>query len=94
MLSVIFVFKTNSSDGDCAEVNFFPHTLHAVVADLVWIKIAAVTFTTAITDLSVVKQTLAGFPYFYRLLIDYIIERKFVQTTNNCLIFCHICAIL
>lgn len=55
--SAIFIFKTDTSNGDRSEIHCFPHAFHTIVANLFRIKIAAITLTTAIADLIVIQKT-------------------------------------
>lgn len=54
LLSVIFTFQADTCDGDGTEIYLVPHALHAVIADFVWLQIAAVAFTTAVAELPVI----------------------------------------
>lgn len=60
MPSVIFVFQLDTSNGDGPEIDLFTHALHTVIADLVGIQIAAVTFTAAIADLSIIQDAFSA----------------------------------
>lgn len=59
LLCVIFIFQTDPCDGNGSEVDFVPHAFHAVIADLVRIKVAAVTFAAAVADLVIIQQALS-----------------------------------
>ena len=54
---VIFVLQADSSNGYCPEIYLITHAFHTIVADLVRIKVAAITFAAAIANLAILQYT-------------------------------------
>lgn len=61
----------NTGDRHCTKIYRIPHALHAVIADLVRIQIATVTFTAAVANLVVIQQAHLLLGHFSHLGSDY-----------------------
>lgn len=73
----------NTGDRHCTKIYRIPHALHTVIADLVRIQIASVTFTASVANLVVIQQAHFLFGHFTHLKFDYSICKLFLQVNEQ-----------